>query len=269
MDPGVRSQYASSDPLKTRLETHRRYSERTVDLDVQCAALMRLGGNESILDVGSGPGRFELYLRAAGHRGRLLCLDQSAAMLAEAAASVRATGAALDVLAGDAQRIPLRDGAVDWVVARHMLYHVPDIPAALREFRRVLLPDGGLLVTANGADNYAGILALWDDLCAAFDLPRGVATAEGFSTANAEPLLRSVFPQVEAYVSANAFVFREVGPIVRYVATLIPSLPIAPDEAMLARLHAWLEREAAARLAARGGVWRVPKDVGIYLCRSV
>src|SRR5215216_1297852 len=268
MNTTVHTQYATSDLLTTRLDTHRRYSERDVDLDAECAALMGLRGDEAVLDVGSGPGRFEAHLRARGHTGRLACVDQSRAMMAEAAASLRAAGHALDVLLGDAQRLPVAGGAVDWVVARHVLYHVPDIPAALREFRRALRPGGRLLVATNAGHNYAGILSLWDDLCAAFALPRGEVTTESFRTENAEPILRAVFSVVEPHILTNAFVFAEPAPIVRYLATLIPALPAAPDEATVGRMLAWLDHEAAARLAARGGRWRDPKDVGVYVCRA-
>src|SRR5215216_1965543 len=98
MNTTVGTQYATSDPLTTRLDTHRRYSERDVDLDAECAALMHLDGGESILDVGSGPGRFEAHLRARGHAGRLVCVDQSRAMVAEASATLRAAGHGLGVI---------------------------------------------------------------------------------------------------------------------------------------------------------------------------
>ncbi|MDQ4044962.1 MAG: class I SAM-dependent methyltransferase, partial [Chloroflexota bacterium] len=73
-------QYVTTDPLKVRMETHLRYSERQLDLDAECRSAMRLTGDETILDVGCGPGLFLSYLRDHGHRGRLIGLDQSKAM---------------------------------------------------------------------------------------------------------------------------------------------------------------------------------------------
>lgn len=47
------------------------------------------------------------------------------------------------VLVGDAQqRIPAESGYFDRVVVVHVLEHLPDLPAALLEIRRVLRPDG-------------------------------------------------------------------------------------------------------------------------------
>ena len=45
----------------------------------------------------------------------------------------------------DAAALPFPDAVFDLVEARHSLEHVDDLPAAMREIRRVLLP-GGLLV---------------------------------------------------------------------------------------------------------------------------
>ncbi|HEV8638260.1 MAG TPA: class I SAM-dependent methyltransferase, partial [Chloroflexota bacterium] len=112
----VAAQYADSDPLRARIETHQRHSERQLDLDALCHRLLGFGGDESLLDVGCGPGLFLTYLRRAGHRGRLVGLDQSPGMIAEAGGG----------LVGDAQALPFADAAFDAVSARHMLYHVPD-----------------------------------------------------------------------------------------------------------------------------------------------
>ena len=53
----------------------------------------------------------------------------------------RATG-----VIGDAQaHIPCPDGSFDRVIAIHVLEHLPNLPAALAQIRRVLKPDGRLL----------------------------------------------------------------------------------------------------------------------------
>jgi len=48
----------------------------------------------------------------------------------------------------DVQAIPYNDASFDVVIANHMLYHVPDLPKALAEIRRVLRPGGLLHVLA-------------------------------------------------------------------------------------------------------------------------
>jgi ubiquinone/menaquinone biosynthesis C-methylase UbiE len=54
------------------------------------------------------------------------------------------------VTAGDAAALPLRDHAVSLTLAAHMLYHVPDRHAAVRELRRITRPGGQVLVVLNG-----------------------------------------------------------------------------------------------------------------------
>ncbi len=40
----------------------------------------------------------------------------------------------------------------------------------------------------------------------------------------------------------------------------------ASDPALFAEIRAWLFDRATRQLAARGGVWRDPKTVGLYRC---
>jgi SAM-dependent methyltransferase len=53
----------------------------------------------------------------------------------------------------DATALPLPAGATDVAMAPHMLYHVPDPAAAVRELRRVTRPGGQVLVVLNGEDH--------------------------------------------------------------------------------------------------------------------
>ncbi len=54
-------------------------------------------------------------------------------------------GSAADVLSGE--RIPFRDGVFDCVLSFQVLEHVPDPKTLLDECRRVLKPDGTLLIS--------------------------------------------------------------------------------------------------------------------------
>jgi SAM-dependent methyltransferase len=95
-----------------------------------------LAAGSRVLDVPIGTGRFLPVYAAAGHR--VYGIDISADMLAEA----RGLGAApprLTLVRGEVERLPLRDGAVDWVVCVRFLNWVPaaHLEGVVRELVRV------------------------------------------------------------------------------------------------------------------------------------
>jgi ubiquinone/menaquinone biosynthesis C-methylase UbiE len=97
---------------------------------------------ERVLDLGCGAGRFVAALREAG-------ADPVGVDIAEAAlerARRVAPGADLRLLEDDGS-IPLEHGSVDLVWCSEVLEHVADVGQTLLEARRVLRPDGRLLVT--------------------------------------------------------------------------------------------------------------------------
>jgi len=99
---------------------------------------------ERVLEVGAGPGYFTVdAARAAGERGRVVCLDVQPAMLARLSDRIASSGGvnALPV-AGDAMRLPFVDRAFDRAFLVAVLGEVPNAAAALREIRRVLRPGG-------------------------------------------------------------------------------------------------------------------------------
>jgi SAM-dependent methyltransferase len=108
-----------------------------------------IGSTELVADVGCGNGAYLAELSRRGHAGPVLGLDLSPGMLS--AARDRDSGAALAL--ADATALPLRDGGAGLTLAPHMLYHVPEPPAAVRELRRITRPGGRVLVVLNGDDH--------------------------------------------------------------------------------------------------------------------
>lgn len=90
----------------------------------------------AVLDVGSGPGRDGVILRASGLR--IICLDASTTM-----ASITKQKGLLSVLA-DFLEIPFVNESFSGVWAYTSLLHINklDLPTALKECRRVLKPNG-------------------------------------------------------------------------------------------------------------------------------
>jgi ubiquinone/menaquinone biosynthesis C-methylase UbiE len=102
--------------------------------------LLPLGRGARALDVGCGDGR---HIAAAAGRGCFAVgVDYDAGELAKARA--RLGGTRVDLIAGDASRLPFRDGAFDAVICTETLEHLPDDAGAMREIARVLADDGTL-----------------------------------------------------------------------------------------------------------------------------
>lgn len=95
----------------------------------------------TLLDCGCGAGA---YARAYAQLGaRVVGIEFNRDKLAR---SMEAASRGLQLAVGDLERLPLRDASVDAAVFNEVLEHVPDDIAALREARRVLRPDGRLVV---------------------------------------------------------------------------------------------------------------------------
>jgi ubiquinone/menaquinone biosynthesis C-methylase UbiE len=100
---------------------------------------------ESVLDVACGTGVVaRVAAERVGSTGRVAALDINPGMLVVARSLPFATGASIDWYDGSALDLPFPDATFDIVFCQLGLQFFPDRPAALREIRRVLMPDGRL-----------------------------------------------------------------------------------------------------------------------------
>jgi ubiquinone/menaquinone biosynthesis C-methylase UbiE len=161
----------------------------------QFSALVSPGG--MVVDVGCGPGRHSLELLQRGYR--TVSLDLSRGMLREA----QRIGVP-DLALADMRGLPIATESADglWVSASFL--HVPraDAPATIREFRRVLNPQGTMLIVVkrgegeayrNNLGNMPRYFIFWreeelDDLLRAsgFDLVAGWTDSPESSTIGAD-----------------------------------------------------------------------------------
>ncbi|MGK9167479.1 class I SAM-dependent methyltransferase [Inquilinus limosus] len=98
-------------------------------------------GSGEALDLGCGEGRVSRELKALGYR---VTAADAVAELVEIAAEAES---AHDYAVASAAALPFADGRFDLVVAYNMLMDVDDVPAAVREIRRVLRLGGTLMVS--------------------------------------------------------------------------------------------------------------------------
>ncbi len=105
---------------------------------------------ETLLDVMTGTGTLALALAGeVGAQGRVVGADLSPGMLTVARA--RAAGQpTLSFVEADAAALPFDDATFDGVACASGLFFVPDMEAALREWRRVLRPGGRVAFSSFG-----------------------------------------------------------------------------------------------------------------------
>lgn len=99
----------------------------------------------SVLDVATGGGHTALAFAAIARR--VVAYDVTEPMLRAARGLLRergATGTAF--VAGDVEALPFEDQAFDLVTCRIAAHHFANVPAAVREVRRVLRPGGSFLL---------------------------------------------------------------------------------------------------------------------------
>ena len=105
------------------------------------ASALRRG--ERFLEVGCGTGN--LTLAAAARTGFAVGVDPAPRMI-EVARRKPVAGHEVSFLVGAAESLPLPDGAFDVAASSISMHHWVDALAGLREMRRVLRPEGRLVV---------------------------------------------------------------------------------------------------------------------------
>lgn len=119
-----------------------RYNKRALDMLPLWMVEREFG---RVLDVGCGTGNLLPLLEAPGYRMQeYVGVDLSPEMLRVARSKPSHVPAGW--ITADAARLPLPDSSFDIAVSASALHYWDDVDAALAEIRRVLRPDGHLLL---------------------------------------------------------------------------------------------------------------------------
>lgn len=105
-----------------------------------------LKSGESVLDVACGTGvTTRLAKRHVGGNGRVTGLDINAGMLKKA--KELATDQNIEWMESDVVGTSFQDNSFDAVISQHGYHYFPDQRAALKEFHRVLTPNGRIALS--------------------------------------------------------------------------------------------------------------------------
>ena len=270
MDPSLRTdpdylrrqQYADSRNLDARFQLHDRYSANQYGWHEWVFDNLDLPDGARILEIGCGPGLFWQKNAPRLPAGWDVTLaDLSTGMLIDARQALSALGPArLSVgprfTTADARYLPWIDDQFDAVIANHMLYHVPDRPQALAEFRRVLRRDGRLYAATNGLAHLQEIFALVEDVFRE-GCSRG-SGHQGFSLENGATQLQAHFSQVDLCRYEDHLAVTDPEAVVAFVRS---ARDLSPDR------EQHLRRQLAQRFDT-DGVFTIAKDSGLFVARS-
>jgi SAM-dependent methyltransferase len=223
-------------------------------------------GSQLVADIGCGNGVDLRQIIPDGRCRHAIGIDLSAGML-RTLGNLRDSGR-LTVLQGDAEQLPLADDSVDVALAMHMLYHVPDLDAAVRELRRIVKPGGTVLASTNRPGSLSEIFGLFSDaLREHLDHSAGTLPPLTFTTQNGATVLEREFSQVTLHRKDFPLAFPAAQPVRDYLDSLRePSLahvgrPVDFD-AVLDEVCARIDAVIAA-----DGRFLATFRTGVFACR--
>lgn len=258
----VEREYASLDPLETRIRIHHIYSEEPDDVE-QAVIDVLARDCRTLLDIGSGTGSFLAKLAALETGLRLFALDSSPAAVAKA-------GEIQGVVArcGDACANPFDTGTFDCVTARHMLYHVGNLGQALEECRRILRPGGQLIAVVNHPDPTPYVAALVRDVVATLGVTAPAPPNSLVHSNNLPPAVEAAFGNVRVNRYENALLFPNPEPLAEFAIALLAFYGVSRDSELYRPAAAALVSRASEWFRTNEGPWRDAKGYSVIEARK-
>jgi ubiquinone/menaquinone biosynthesis C-methylase UbiE len=158
----LKEQYKTTDNLDIRRNLHS-YNTNETDWDIWCMDQMRLPYNARILELGCGTGEF--WSKNASNLKKdwdITLSDFSTGMIEDTRKRLEGLNCNFTYKEINAEDIPYEDESFDVVIARHMLYLVPDIEKTLSEVQRVLVKGGSFYATTNTHESMAELNKLME-----------------------------------------------------------------------------------------------------------
>lgn len=104
---------------------------------------------QAVVDIGSGAG-IDCFIAAekVGSTGKVIGLDMTPEMIERARQNAKAAGITnVEFRFGEAEKMPVEDSSVDWVISNCVINLSPDKPAVFAEIDRILRPGGRISIS--------------------------------------------------------------------------------------------------------------------------
>ncbi|KAF1984274.1 methyltransferase type 11 [Aulographum hederae CBS 113979] len=203
-----------------------------------------------VLEVGGGTG--ELWRNIDPSKAKLTLTDFSAAMC-DQLRSLKIPGSTIEQC--DAASLPFPDASFDLVIANHMLYHLDNPDAALKEFARVLRPGGRLRTALNGREHIKELLALGE----AIGRPSQILDSARITAETGPEYLSKHFVDVSAEKFPGEFDVPSPEPVLAYLGSW-------GDDPMTLDQEKYARGEIQKRIDAEGS-FKIKKDMILLSAR--
>lgn len=260
MEKSLKNQYQNATNISSRINLHSLYSQNKQGWFPWIFEQCRISPGLRILELGCGDGTLWTdSLSLLPEDISITLSDISNGMLRDARRAIGSSDTRFAFRAFDCRKIPCKDESFDLVIANHVLFYCDDIPAVLKEVRRVLAPGGRFLCSAYGKAHMQEVSQLVQD----FD-ERIVLSAdrlyERFGRENGQSILAPFFPKAQWLSYEDCLLVQDAEPLISYVLSCHGN----QNQYILDRYKEF--RAYTARKTAKG--FRITKDAGVFLCEK-
>ena len=260
MEKSLKNQYQNATNISSRINLHSLYSQNRQGWFPWIFEQCRISPGLRILELGCGDGTLWTDNLSLLPEDIFITLsDISSGMLRDARRAIGSSDTRFAFRAFDCRKIPCKDESFDLVIANHVLFYCDDIPAVLKDVRRVLAPGGRFLCSAYGKAHMQEVSQLVQD----FD-ERIVLSAdrlyERFGRENGQSILAPFFPKAQWLSYEDCLLVQDAEPLISYVLSCHGN----QNQYILDRYKEF--RAYTARKTAKG--FRITKDAGVFLCEK-
>ncbi len=264
----VKKQYETSENLERRIRLHD-YSTSPQDWMNWVYERMQPEAGERILEIGCGNGNlWQRNIHALPEGLHLVLTDRSEGMLEQAERSLAPYRDLLEerristeYCVMDAETLCLPEKYYDKIIANHMLYHVENREACLREIRSALKDSGIFFCSTIGNNHMKELHEIVSSFDGRIEMPFSRITT-GFRLENGEVQLRKFFAGVKCERQENDLIVDNAEAVYDYVYSYPGNAPCILEQ------RGTEFRELLEEMLRREGAIYIQKDTGMFTCRK-
>ena len=252
----VLEQYSNNKNLSNRITFHSKYSTSKISAHDWFFEQYQLKPGCRILELGCGTGaQWDGRIEALPEHTTLVLSDLSDGMLDTVHQKFSQYPQVL-IQKINIMDIPFHAETFDYVIANYMLYHIPDLPKAISEVKRVSKSSGIFYAATNGA---GGMRAYLHDKLQLFNPGlRAFETIPSFTIQNGENILCEFYSCVKLVEFNDSLSVTKTQDLIDWIYSVVSISSF--EETDLNGLYDFFEE-----IRQKEGTINIPKEMGLFI----